>query len=101
MTACRKVVGSFEATPLVAGSLVVAGSCEGSFVAWGAWVAGAGVPPQADKIMLARTSKLSKANNLRIFLLLTKIERFIENVLTFHPIVTTHVYLEQPPPFEF
>jgi hypothetical protein len=50
----------------------------GSSVAAGACVAGA-APPQAERIMLAKTSKLSNTNSLRIFfLLLTKFEGFIE-----------------------
>src|SRR5215207_3310343 len=87
MVASIKVVGSLDVKPplvagsVAAGSSVVAGSvAAGSSVAAGGWVAGA-APPHAARIMLARTSKLSKANNLRIFLLLTKFERFIENVL--------------------
>jgi hypothetical protein len=35
-----------------------------------------GVPPQAESAMLATTRRLSKANILRIFLLLTKFGKF-------------------------
>src|SRR5215213_4843041 len=48
--------------------------------------------------MLARISKLSKANNLRIFLLLTKFESLQR---TYSILIETMILeLEQPPPFE-
>jgi hypothetical protein len=43
----------------------------GSSVAAGACVAGA-APPQAERIMLAKTSKLSNTNSLRIFFFSSK-----------------------------
>jgi hypothetical protein len=39
---------------------------------------GAAAPPQAVRIMLKTTSNPSRENILRIFLLLTKFERFTE-----------------------
>src|SRR5688572_11067744 len=74
-----KVVGSLDvkaAGASVAGASVAGASvAAGSSVVTGGWVAGAGAP-QATNTMLATTSRLSKANNLRILLLLTKFERF-------------------------
>jgi hypothetical protein len=68
----------------VAGASVAAGSSViGASVAAGSSVAGAGgcvagaPPPQADKIMLARTSKLTTTDNLRIFLLLAMVEAIL------------------------
>jgi hypothetical protein len=83
-----KVVGSLDLKAPVAGASVAAGDSSVAAGSDGSSVAGAGgcvagaPPPQADRIMLARTSKLSKANSLRIFfLLLTKFEGFVENLL--------------------
>jgi hypothetical protein len=76
---------------------VAAEVAAGASVAAGAWVAGA-APPHAARIMLASASKLISVNNFRIFLLLTKLERFVQNV-HICLIDTVPARLGQPPPF--
>jgi hypothetical protein len=67
------VVGSADFGPLVAGASVApvegasVAAAGGSVAAAGGFVAGAAAPPQADNTKLARTSRLIKANSLRIF----------------------------------
>jgi hypothetical protein len=63
------------------GAASVGSAVAGSSVAWGASVAGA-APPQAAKIMLARTNRLSKIDNLRIlFFSSQNFEGLARNVL--------------------
>jgi hypothetical protein len=93
------VAGSVAAGSVAAGSVAAGSVAAGSSVAAGACVAGA-APPQAERIMLAKTSKLSKTNSLRIFFFSSQSYKRLTSFTCLLVWRKQLFLLGQPPPFK-